>query len=192
MAPYILILAHLAGDFLFQPGRLVMWKERSVIGVLIHVLIIVSLNIVLFGPYLNQGALWIALGALGVTHFFQDWGKVVYEKKFNKKKLSYPFFLDQFLHLVVIFFVGNYLVQNLVVPEINSEIFNQVYFNEKLFIYAVLLILFSYVLDIVIYQVKRHKNPKLKYRRHYDNMSKRVFAFAVVYALFLVITLWLK
>jgi len=188
VATYILVLAHLAGDFLFQPGKLVLWKRKSPIGVLVHVLIIVAINLILFLPYLDQAILWWALIILGVTHFIQDWSKVYYEKKYNKEHKSYPFFVDQFLHILVIFLIGNYLIYHLEPAHIEFEFFEKLYFNEDLYIYGALLILFSYALDIIIYQIQRHKDPDLKYERHYDAMSKRVFAFVVVYTAFLIFT----
>ncbi|OIP80308.1 hypothetical protein COW94_03005 [Candidatus Peregrinibacteria bacterium CG22_combo_CG10-13_8_21_14_all_44_10] len=185
MATYILVLAHLAGDFLFQPGKLVGWKQKSPVGVLVHVLIIVSINLLLFLPYLGQALVWWAILILGVTHFIQDCAKVFYEKKYNHAHKAYPFFVDQFMHLLIIFIIGKYLIYHLKPAHLESDFLSKMYFNENLYVYGALLILFSYALDIVIYQVQRHRNPKLKYRRHYDAMSKRVFAFAVVYAVFL-------
>ncbi len=173
---------------MFQPGKLVEWKQKSPVGILVHVLIVIAINLALFFPYLDQALLWWALIILGVTHFIQDWAKVFYEKKYNKEKKSYPFFLDQFFHILVIFFVGNYLIYHLKPAHIESELLSKLYFNGNLYVYGALLILFSYALDIVIYQIQRHKNPKLEYKRHYDAMSRRVFAFAVVYAVFLAFT----
>ncbi len=192
MATYLLILAHLAGDFLFQPGKLAMWKQKSLLGVLVHVLIVVALVGILFIPYLNQTQIWIAMGVLGLTHFGQDALKVWYEKKFNTKGSAYPFFVDQFMHIAIIIILGLYLSANLTVPEVSLGFLGNLYFNQNIYIYLSLLILFSYALDIAIFQSKKHKDPKAKYTRQYDAMSKRVVAFSVGYLLFIVLGLFLE
>ena len=188
MAPYILILAHLAGDFLFQPGNLIAWKQKSWLGIFVHVSIIFAINVLLFWPYWDQILLWQMLVVLTTTHFIQDWVKVFYEAHYNEKQKAYPFFVDQFLHILVIFFVGGYLTMHLKPVSFESSFLEKLFFNQNLYVYASFLILFSYTLDIVIYQIRRHRNPKLKYHRHYEDMSKRIFAFAVVYAVFLVVS----
>ncbi|EKD47649.1 MAG: hypothetical protein ACD_65C00346G0007 [uncultured bacterium] len=180
MITSIFILGHLAADFLFQPSKLVAWKERSWLGVLVHVLVLLIILTALFVPYLNQGGMWIGLAVVVFTHFVQDWLKVWYDKKFNTGKNIYPFFIDQFFHIGIIIFVSGYLGETLYQP-----VFNKIYFNENIYVYLSLLILFSYALDIVIYQIRRRKNPDLKYKRRYDYMSKGLLAFAMFYIIFL-------
>lgn len=188
MATYILILAHLATDFLFQPSRLVAWKEKSWVGTLVHIAILEIVCLMLFLPYVNQPVLWALIGLLVITHFIQDWFKIWYDRKYNTSKLSYPFFADQFLHIFIIYFIGGHLDSGLIEPVIKNEFISNLYFNEKIYIYISLLILFSYALDIANYQVKRHKNPNSPYVRRYDFISKGIFAFTVFYAVFLVVS----
>lgn len=183
MITYILILAHLTTDFLFQPSRLVAWKEKSWVGTLVHVLILEAVCMALLFPYLSQITVFAAIDILAVTHFTQDWLKTWYDRKYNTSKLSYPFFVDQFFHLLIIYFIGGYLDTHLATPLVS-----RIYLNEDIYIGFSLLILFSYALDIANYQVKRHKNPSLPYVRRYDFISKGILAFAVFYAIFLIAT----
>lgn len=187
MISFILLLAHLAVDFLFQPTKLVVWKQKSDWGVLVHVLILAVVCGVLLIPYWSQSIVLWFVAILVVTHFIQDKVKVWYEKNYNKSKRAYPFFVDQLLHFVVIFLISGYLVKHIHRPEIKSDFLSSIYFNEHIYIYASLLILFSYALDIVIFQLRRHKNPHMKYKRDYDSITKRVFAFAVFYVIFLLV-----
>lgn len=188
MISYILILAHLAVDFLFQPAKLVEWKAKSNWGIFVHVAILAAICVILFIPYLDQALIWYFIAILVVTHFIQDKVKVWYEANYNKSRKSYPFFVDQFIHVAVIFFVARYLFQHLRHPEIEIEFLKNIYFNETLYLYASLLILFSYALDIIIFQLKRERNPGLKYKRDYDSITKRVFAFALFYTVFLIVS----
>ena len=187
MPSYLLILAHLLTDFVFQPGKLVKWKYRSSLGVLVHVLILAGTCLILFFPYLNQLLIWEFILILTITHYIQDRLKVWYEKNYHKERSFYPFFVDQLLHVIIIIFVGRYLGQHLEYPEIGGEFLQKIYFNEQLFVYGSLLILFSYALDITMFQFRRRKNPKLKYKRDYHSMTQRVFAFAILYAILLIL-----
>lgn len=182
MITSLFILGHLAADFVFQPSRLVAWKERSWLGVFVHVLVLAIVLAILFFPYVNQGILWGGIAVVVLTHFIQDWLKVWYDKKFNMSKSAYPFFVDQFFHIGIIIFVASYLSEVLHRPDVNK-----IYFNENIYVYFSFLILFSYAFDIVIYQFRRRRNPKLIYKRRYDYMSKGLLAFAMFYIIFLLV-----
>ena len=187
MISYLFILAHLLVDFVFQPGKLVKWKYKSSWGVFVHVLILVAICLILFLPYLNQLLMLQFIAILAVTHFIQDQLKVWYEKDYHKEKSFYPFFVDQFFHIVILVFISRYLSRHLEYPEIKSEFLQNIYFNEQIYIYISLLILFSYAFDIIIFQFKKKKHPKLTYKRDYNSITKRVFAFAILYGIFLAI-----
>lgn len=93
-----LILAHLLGDFILQPSSWVAAKEvkkgRS-IYLYFHVLIHTLLAL-LFLWDLNLW--WIAL-IIGITHFFIDLAKLTFQTPKTKRIW---FFIDQFLHVLVI------------------------------------------------------------------------------------------
>ncbi|MFH1283970.1 MAG: DUF3307 domain-containing protein [Candidatus Peregrinibacteria bacterium] len=100
-----LILAHLAGDFIFQPKSLVKWKMRSKKGLLVHVFIHFVIILLVLIPYLLKGFLWpLAVAfAISTTHFFIDLAKITYIKRHTSGPK--PFFLDQAAHLAVIFLI---------------------------------------------------------------------------------------
>jgi len=183
---YILIFGHLATDFLFQPSKLVTWKERSWVGTLVHVAILAIVCLILLSPFLRQSVVFVAIGILAMTHFVQDWLKIWYDRKYNTSKRSYPFFTDQFLHIFIIYLIGGYLDSNLADPVIMNDYMFAIYTNPNIYICFSLLIVFSYALDIANYQLKRHKNPHLPYVRRYAFISKGILAFGVFYSLFLI------
>lgn len=106
-----LLLAHLLGDFLFQPYKWVIHKESNKIKspylyfhVLIHFILIL---LILWDLDYWEIALIIAL-----THYVIDLGKLYTSSWFTNK--SIPFFIDQFLHIAIIFgcsYFGNVLGQ---------------------------------------------------------------------------------
>ncbi|TXF79405.1 DUF3307 domain-containing protein [Chryseobacterium sp.] len=93
-----LILAHLLGDFIFQPNSWVADKERKKAAspyLYLHILIH---TILVFLFLWDVNLWWIAL-TVGVTHFIIDWVKLHYQTPKTKRTW---FFLDQFLHIIVI------------------------------------------------------------------------------------------
>ena len=93
-----LILAHLLGDFVFQPNAWVKDKEQKKLAspyLYIHVCLHTILSFVFLW---NLNYWWIAL-VVGVTHFVIDAAKLQFQKPKNKRLW---FFIDQLLHIAVI------------------------------------------------------------------------------------------
>lgn len=106
-----LLLAHLIGDFLLQPTRWVVHKEANKIRskyLYIHVLLHFVLTMVLLWDL----QYWKLALIIAVSHYFIDLGKLYITPLFKLR--SIPFFIDQFLHLIVLFLVayrGDWLKQ---------------------------------------------------------------------------------
>ncbi len=100
-----LFLAHIIGDFLLQPKRWVIQKEAKkaasgflYLHILIHFLLIILL---LWNIEYWKIALIIAL-----SHYVIDLLKIYVMPLFKNK--SIPFFIDQFLHIVVLYICAYY------------------------------------------------------------------------------------
>lgn len=93
-----LLLAHLAGDFIFQPDSWVHEKKakrhRS-LKLYIHVLIHGALALLLVWDL----AFWLPVVVIIASHFFIDLAKANFENSVNK---VFSFITDQLLHLLVI------------------------------------------------------------------------------------------
>jgi|SRR6056297_2934906 len=95
-----LLLAHLLGDFMFQPTKWVVHKEAHKAAskyLYFHVLIHFGLYMLFLWDYQE----WKIALVLALSHLFIDMGKL-YANPFFKNK-SLPFFIDQILHLFVIY-----------------------------------------------------------------------------------------
>ncbi len=104
-----LILAHLLGDFVFQPNAWVKDKEQKKLAstyLYIHVLLHTILSFVFLW---NLNYWWIAL-LVGITHFVIDAAKLQFQKPKNKRLW---FFIDQFLHIAVIIALSLIIQQNI-------------------------------------------------------------------------------
>lgn len=98
-----LILGHLLGDFVFQSGKLVVWKNKSLLGLSVHILIHLAVNTLLLLPLILQNP-WIITTIVSIyaAHFLIDHAKISYEAKRKPKNNLPPFIIDQILHFIVI------------------------------------------------------------------------------------------
>ena len=95
-----LLLAHLVGDFILQPTRWVLHKQSNKITskfLYLHVL----LHFVLYMLVLWNLSLWKIAAAVAVLHFIIDLLKLYANDMFKNK--SIPFFIDQALHIIVLY-----------------------------------------------------------------------------------------
>lgn len=93
-----LILAHLLGDFILQPNSWVADKENYKLKskfLYFHILIHIALSLI----FLWDLKLWWVAVLVGITHFIIDAAKLTFQKVKTKKRW---FFIDQFLHVLVI------------------------------------------------------------------------------------------
>ena len=87
-----LLLAHLLGDFLFQPTKWVIHKEAHKIGskyLYAHILIHFVLVLILMADI----TYWKIALVIALSHYVIDLGKLYSSKWFSNK--SIPFFIDQ-------------------------------------------------------------------------------------------------
>lgn len=94
-----LLLAHIIGDFFLQPKKWVKEKEQKKLKsnkLYLHVLI----HVILTSIFLWDVSLWPIVVTIGVTHLIIDATKLLIQKKKTKRLL---FFIDQLLHITVIF-----------------------------------------------------------------------------------------
>ena len=115
-----LLLAHLAGDFVFQSDQLCKLKKepdikQRVLGISIHVVIIMLINITVFG-FMAKGIPWVVLLIVNFFHWLLDMAKSTIlastgqtETK-PKDKLTICLFIgDQLLHIISIFIAAHVL-----------------------------------------------------------------------------------
>lgn len=95
-----LLLAHLIGDFFLQPKSWVSEKKEKKLKspkLYLHVLI----HGILTALILWDASLWLIIIIITCSHFVIDVVKLLIQKKKTERLL---FFIDQFLHIVVICF----------------------------------------------------------------------------------------
>lgn len=100
-----LFLAHLLGDFMLQPTRWVVHKEAHKVAsgyLYAHILIHFALILLFFWDL----EYWLPALVVVVCHYGIDLGKLYANPLFRNK--SIPFFIDQGLHILVLYGVAFY------------------------------------------------------------------------------------
>ena len=100
-----LLLAHILGDFFFQPSAWVANKEKRKLKsskLYFHILIHVSLIFLLFWSF----KVWPLALLIGGSHFAIDALKLIFQREKTKR---FWFFGDQISHIAVIFVCATYL-----------------------------------------------------------------------------------
>lgn len=95
-----LVLGHLIGDFVLQPKKWVLHKQANKITskyLYLHVL----LHFALYMLLLWDLSLWTIAFVVAITHLAIDILKLYANEMFKNK--SVPFFIDQILHILVIY-----------------------------------------------------------------------------------------
>ena len=96
-----LLIAHIIGDFFLQPQKWVIEKEKKKLKspkLYFHI----AIHFVLLFIILWDASLWLPIVIVGGSHFIIDAIKLLIQKKKTKRLL---FFIDQLLHVIVIFIV---------------------------------------------------------------------------------------
>ena len=96
-----LLIAHIIGDFFLQPQKWVKEKEKKKLKspkLCLHI----AIHFILLFIILWDVSLLLPIVIIGVSHFIIDAVKLLIQKKNTKRLL---FFIDQLLHVIVIFIV---------------------------------------------------------------------------------------
>jgi len=181
-----LILAHLLGDFVFQPSKLVKWKMESKVGTLVHASVHLIIGLLVLSPFILKGyySLILVLLFVNVIHFFIDEGKINYDLKHDEKVK--PFLLDQLVHFVVIL-TGVILVSDIrfILP---NTLFHRLYTDIRIINFASFVIFITSVIEIYNFQISREKDKKVKIRFNGKAMKKRALIFTLLYFSFMIIS----
>jgi len=191
-----LILAHLITDFVLQPLKLIEWKIQSWKGVLFHVMVFVILSLFFLMPYAHHWQTWVAVIFIAGVHFISDQAKINIELR-KDTKLG-PFLIDQGIHLISIVAGGYFIMmQNFTLPD--TWFYENIYLNENIWVFLILIIFFGYVIDIIIYEYHRKHSligkitgGKLPFHKNYTKMLQRIAVLSIVYILYMVLWVYLK
>lgn len=112
-----LVFAHLMGDFVFQTSKLAKNKEKSIRGIIRHVIIVLIVNIAVLSNFSLFGV--VAAVLIAISHFIIDYVKRV--TKVCCKCTTIHNLADQVLHFLFIFICFFYFKDMVGAPIINIK-----------------------------------------------------------------------
>ena len=124
MVTTYLIIAHLLADFILQSNRLVAWKMKQFVGVIVHVCIFAAVALIILFPYLTHWQTWAVIGGISFVHLIIDQTKINIALRYDKYAL--PFIADQALHFLSLV-LGGYYLNQLTFEIPNNFFFNNIY-----------------------------------------------------------------
>lgn len=184
------ILAHLLGDFIFQPTKLVIWKLKSKWGTLVHVVVHFVTTLLILMPYFINGYYWLIYPVLGIAfaHFWIDEVKISYNLTHDKRVT--PFIVDQLLHLLAIM-IATFFIQDIHIS-LPDTAFYLAYGDIRIVIFLTALILVSTVIEIFHFQKKSEKEKSAKLIINQDKMLTRVIVLTLLYSLFMILSFYAR
>lgn len=106
-----LYLAHLLGDYIFQPDWLVVNKRR-IWGLSLHAAIHFAATVLLVGISIKEA--WPKLLILAFIHLITDWAKG-FLNNLSEKNTALSYVIDQIIHILTLGFVALWIEGNLAV-----------------------------------------------------------------------------
>ncbi len=171
-------LTHFLSDYPFQSSKLVKFKQEHYLGVFIHSSVHLASLLVLLFPLLHDKRVWISIGLIYITHNIIDQTKVTLDKS-NPKYARLLYFLDQFVHWGIIYTA--FRLSQGVQPNL-SGLALELYTNETLWLYALVLVLTTYFYDVTRYFVKLQMHKPFK--RDYKTMLRNAMIVTVAFGVY--------
>ena len=176
-----LLVAHMLGDFVFQPTMLIRKKREGVLGNLLHVSIIGAFMALAIFPYWNAAMAWAAWLVIVSTHFLQDYLKIRIERRYPwVKKNAKAFFVDQILHILVLILMA--LKLQSMSPRPIPGFLIDLYFSPNVSLLLVFAIFTTYTWDIIKFQF----TEKTVFRPDHRIMLLRLIIMITVFLMLLV------
>lgn len=174
-----LYLIHFLADYPFQSSALVKYKSEHFLGVLIHSTVHLVTLLVVLAPLLPDRPIWLIIGVIYLTHILIDQTKVMLNKAYPKY-IRFFYFLDQFVHLLIVSACAWYVGP--VIPKYLSGMALKLYTDQSVVLYLLILVLVTYFFDVTRYFVlERYKKP---FVRDYKTMLKNAVIVTVAFGVY--------
>lgn len=155
------LLAHILGDFVFQPEKWVKNKEEKKIkSVKLYFHIAIHALFLLISLQFNLKEYWLSFLIIITSHFLFDVTKLYLQQKKTKRTW---FVIDQILHILILLFVSS------IYAEFNFSIND--FFTDKILLLIIAILFVTNVSAIVIKVFITQWNPENK-KENDDSLAK--------------------
>jgi hypothetical protein len=173
-----LLLAHILGDFVFQPEKWVKDKEENKVKSIKLYFHIGIHTILLLGVLqFNLQEYWLGFLLIIISHYIVDVLKLYLQKKKTKRTW---FFIDQITHISILLLASSFYVN------FSFSMENIITENNLLLLIFILLIVYvsSVIIKIIITQwnpeIKKENDDSLAKAGRYIGILERLFVFIFV------------
>lgn len=146
---YLLLLAHVVGDFPLQNDAIFRLKKKSMMGVVVHVAVFAAVALIILSPFLSQSVVWATILLLSVTHLLLDHLKVKMTRLPAGDRFRH-FLADQALHIFFIGLAAYWLTQT--VPD---AVMPGLYVNRRRLISANALIVAGFAGSVLLFYAEK-------------------------------------
>jgi len=173
-------LVHFLADYTFQSSCLVRYKSEHFFGIVIHSTVHLLTLMLFLAPFLPNKRVLEAIAVIYLTHIVIDQTKVLLNKMYPKYMRLF-YFLDQGVHMVIVTACSIY-VGRLIPSYLGGDVL-EIYSNQSIVLYFLVLILATYFFDVSRYFVKRHYK-KRAFKRDWPGMGINAGIVTLIFALY--------
>jgi len=155
------LLAHILGDFVFQPEKWVKDKEEKKaksVKLFFHICVHAVLLLLIF--ILNLKEYWLGILCVVTSHYLIDILKLYLQKKKTKRAW---FFIDQILHFLILIITTSFYT--------DFQLSTEKIITNKTLLLLIFLLLVIYVSAIIIKIIITQWNPEKK-KENDDSLAK--------------------
>jgi protein-S-isoprenylcysteine O-methyltransferase Ste14 len=172
------LLAHILGDFVFQPASWIKNKdEKKIMAPKLYLHIIVHALLLLLVIQFQLKEYWSGVLLIVISHYVFDVLKLTYQKKKTKQNW---FVIDQILHLLVLVFAASLAT--------NFNFLAREFYTDKLVLLLIAILLITNVSSIIIKlfitqwqpESKKEDDASLAKAGRYIGILERLFVFVFV------------
>ena len=174
------ILSHLVADYPTQSSKLVKYKYKSFLGILLHTFIHLAIILILVFPFMHLYRVCIGAVIIFATHLFIDYSKITIEKKYPKINKFLIYVSDQAAHMIVILLLAIFIGR--VEPSFSGE-WVKFYLNQDLIDFLIILTLVTYFWDITRWTYLNSKKP-IPYKRDYMMMARNALIVIIAFGVY--------
>jgi hypothetical protein len=148
---YLLLLAHLMGDFPLQSDAVYRLKQKSMMGVIVHVAIFALVALIILFPFLSHQHIWAAVLLLSVFHVALDRTKLTIANSTASDRFLY-FIIDQILHFMSLWVAGLWLQKSVLDAAAMAPAF---YMNSRLLLTVNALIISGFAGSLLLFYAEK-------------------------------------
>lgn len=174
-----LLAAHFIADYPLQSNKLIKYKRKRILGVVLHSLIHLVISCLLVLPFFSYKVFW-GIVVIFIAHVIIDETKGLL-CKYTKINGFLLYIVDQIVHVVTVYLVAVYFIGKTAILSSGSWV--SLYTNQSIISFILILVLVTYFYDVSKWTFFNHKNPH-PYKRDYKGMIRNAVIVIIAFGVY--------